>query len=229
MDTEQTIKYLAEHPEEIKHPAKKRTKGHYLDKERTYKVRQDAHWDVRLAEMAAKLIAAGFTYGDIGVVLGVSEICVRGWTQKYASFFEAAKIGHEAANAITLGQMLRAAWGYDYDEVKEEYIVTTDENGEEKILDAEEGEKTPGCSKKVTVFHRHQPPNGELLKFILLNREKDDWKDAKRLEVTENRNIQITGLDEIKVIDDFVNKFLEHAKQVKQIESKIIDAEPVVR
>lgn len=187
----------------------------WAEKDRANKVRADAHWDVRLAEVAAKLIAGGFTYKDIGVVLGVSESTVLGWTQKYESFVEAAKVGHEAANALTLGQMLRSAWGYDFTETDEKFIEIRDEAGE-----------STGKTKVITVVKtRHQPPNAELLKFIALNRMSGEFKDTKRIEIDENRRIQITGLDEVKALDSFIEKFIESTKQTKQIETKVIDAE----
>jgi hypothetical protein len=189
----------------------------WAEKDRANKVRADAHWEVRLAEMASKLIAAGFTYSDIGVVLGVAESTVLGWTQKYESFVAAAKVGHEAANALTLGQLLRSAWGYTFEEKDTKYIDILDENG-----------KSTGKTKVIEVIkERHQPPNAELLKFICLNRMPTEWKDAKRLEIDEHRTIQIVGADEVAALDGFIQKFIESTKP-KLVESKVVGEQDAV-
>jgi uncharacterized protein YrzB (UPF0473 family) len=185
----------------------------WKDKDRVNVIRADAMWDIRLADAATKLIAAGFTYEDIGVVLGVTGKTVANWSQKYKSFNDAAKDGHAAANAITLAQMLRSAWGYDYQEKDEKFIALRDEEGNET-----------GKHKVVTIVKtRHQPPNADLIKFIALNRMSNEFKDAKRIEIEDHKTLQITGSDEIKALDDFIGKFLASTKP-KQIESRVVNA-----
>ena len=194
--------------------------GRWNQKKRKNIVHADSKWDARLVEMATRLITAGFTYADLGTILGVEGTTVGNWIDKYPDFREASKKGHDAANAITLGQMLRCAWGYEYEETTTKKCVTLDADGEE----------IPAAENKVviTTHLKHQPPNAELLKFIALNRMKDEFTDIKRLEINENRKIEITGLDEEKRLDEFISNFIEHLNKTKQIDCKVIDEKQII-
>jgi len=217
----QDIANLIERKDEIQHPEKKKKgRGHWKDKERINKLKANAKWDSRLAEMATRLIAAGITYEEIGNIIGVTEHTIAAWTQRYPDFKAAAEAGHQAANAITLGQLLRSAWGYDYTEKTIKRCVTLDKDGEE--IPSEENKAV------VTEHFKSQPPNADLLKFIALNRMKDEFSDTKRLEINENRRIEITGLDEEKRLDEFISNFVEHLNKTKQIDCKVIDEERII-
>lgn len=200
------IENLLDHKDEIP-----KTKG-YRKKERVNKLRADAKWDTRLAEMATRLIAAGITYEDIGSIIGVSESAVISWTRKYPDFKIAAEAGHQAANAITLGQMLRCAWGYDFTEKTVKRKVTLDEFGNE----------VPSESSKeaiVTEHTKHQPPNPDLLKFIAMNRMSEEF--SRSPIVTQENTLQIVTTIEEDRIRRFAGSLFELAS--KQVENKILN------
>jgi hypothetical protein len=199
--------------------SRKKMAGPYNKKKRVNKLRSDAVWDVRLCEMAIKLLAGGATFDDIGYILGVKGETVQTWRDRYPDFRAAADAGHTASNARTLGEMLRCAWGFEYKERTVKRQVILDEEGEEVNVPGE-------TSKAVITEHtKYQPPNADLLKFIALNRLSGEFKDSKRIEIEDNRTIKIVGADEAKAIDEFIVKYLESVQKPKLIESNVVEAD----
>jgi len=180
---------------------------------RKNKVRKDAKFDHRTAGIVGRALAFGMTYQDIGYLLAVKSHTIQDWQQRYPKFALAVEEAREAVKSITIAQMLRCAWGYKTEKRTEKFNIEIDGEGKELT--------SPG-KKVVTVTYDEVPPNGDLIKFILLNRAKEDWTDVKRIDVqSKSTNLNLIGEAETEAIDALVGRL------VKKIESKeIVDAKP---
>ncbi len=193
----------------------------WKDKDRKHIVRSDAKYNTKTASIVIRLLAAGFTYADAGYAIGVRETTIQSWVQRYPVFKKQIEKVKDVVKAITVAQLLRAAWGYDYDEVKEEFVTV--ESGEGTEVTPEELK-----TKKVTVTHKHLPPNGDLIKFLLLNRDKENWRDVKSIDVkATNMTPQLAGQAEAAAIDEIAGslgcKQIESTDVTKEVDAKSTD------
>lgn len=183
----------------------------WKDKKRKNKVRKDAKFDSRTAGIVGRALAFGMTYDDIGYLLAVKGHTVQDWQQRYPTFDKAVKKAREAAKSITVAQMLRCAWGYKTEKRTEKFNVEIDEDGNEIHSDGK---------KVVTVVYNEVPPNSDLIKFVILNLDKENWTDIKRIDVQgKGAYPNILGDPEAEAIDALSGRL------VKQINSKEINAE----
>lgn len=172
----------------------------WRSKPRKNKIRKGAAFDAKTPRIVARLLATGFTYEDVGFILGVSQYTIQSWQQRYPIFKKEIEKAREAVKSITLAQMLKAAWGYDF----VEKTITKDSKG------------NVTREKEVT---KHQPANADLLKFIIINKT-DDYKDVRRIDVTsKNANLSFAGELEEDAINELVGSL------IKKIESKEVKKE----
>lgn len=156
-------------------------------------------FDYSFVKIAANLMAAGFTYADLGSALGVCKDTIKTWQTYYPQFGAAMKAGKKIATQHLVASGLRAAWGYDY----EQRNIYYDKSG--KLL-------------RTTVQHKHEPVNDRMLIFMLCNMDKT-WKSVHKVEV-EGRSfhLNLTGKLEKDAIAAFAGKLSE--RYGKQIESE---------
>lgn len=193
----------------------------YKNKKRKNKIRSDAKFDSKTAGIVGRALGLGMTYDDIGYLLAVKGHTVQDWQQRYPQFDKAIKKAREAIKAITIAQMLRAAWGYDYEEVTETYVPKEGLgiSVKDEEIDSVGSVETPPVLKSVKIHKKHQPPDKDLLKFIILNRDKGNWTDVKRIDVvSKNADISLAGQLEAGAIDELVGSL------TKQVESKEIES-----
>lgn len=185
----------------------------WKEEKRQHRVRSDAKWDSRTAGIVGRALAFGMTYTDIGYLLAVKGHTIQDWQQRYPKFAKSIEEAREAVKSITIAQMLRCAWGYKTEKRTERFAVALDEKG---------NEISASNQKVVTIVYDEIPPNGDLIKFILLNRAKDEWTDVKRIDVSsKSTNLNLIGEAETEAIDALVGRL------VKKIESKeIVNAKP---
>lgn len=179
-------------------------------------IRKDAKFDTKTARVTAKLLALGLPYSDVGYILGISQFTIQSWQQRYPIFRKEIEKAREAIKSITLAQLLRAAWGYTYEEKEERFTSILNEDGTESQI-----------KKKTTkITQKHQVPNPDLLKFILLNRAKEDWHDIKQIDVkSTNANFSIAGELESKAIDELVGSLVKKIES-KEVEKKELNGKP---
>lgn len=185
----------------------------WKEENRKHRVRSDAKFDSRTAGVVGRALAFGMTYDDIGYLLAVKGHTVQDWQQRYPQFDKAVKKAREAAKSITVAQMLRCAWGYKTEKRTEKFNVSIDEQGNEIHTDGK---------KVVTIVYDEVPPNGDLIKFVIQNLDKENWKDVKRIDISSrSTNLNLMGEAESEAIDALVGRL------VKKIESKeIVNAKP---
>jgi len=180
------------------------------------KIKKGATFNYDFVNVASRLVAAGMTEKDIGYVLGVKPTTIKKWKQRYEEFKLACKDGKEVAKQYIIANGLRAATGYDYEEVD----VTHERNLEGKLE-----------IKKKTVKLRHRPVDKDLLMFFLINLDKDfgNWRNVKSIEVehtNRNINVDLTGQIESDTIRKLAGAAIKEADKIdtiKRVESTVIE------
>jgi hypothetical protein len=171
-----------------------------------------------LLPIVQNLVATGMTESDIGVIVGFQGKNSNDWLnelkRQHPEVMDAYHAGRQIADSIQVAEMYKSAIGYDYPEVDEEWKVEKDEEtGEETMIKV--GEK-----RKI----RHQPGNAQLAIFLATNRMPEQFKN--RVETTKksfiiNGKVELSG----EQIERLAGKLIDEARQVKQIESKVVEIE----
>jgi len=165
-------------------------------------------------ETAARLIGANFSQKSLAYLLGVSEWTIGEWKRKYPEFKEACEDGKRSIKRRLVSNGLLESLGYEYETSKTK--VTKDAEG--NILKTE-----------ITTFKNKQPPNHNLLMFILCNLDRqigdDEWKSKHSIEVdSKTLNVSIDGKVDSEQIKKLAGKILGESGQ-KQIESIVVPDE----
>lgn len=118
------------------------------------------------AEQARKLCLLGFTDSELATFFEVCEATLNNWKIAHPNFLESIKQGKVIADGNVVDSLYKRAIGYEHDEVDIRVI------GSEIV-------QTP--IKKI------YPPDATSLKFWLINRQKDKFR--------EKANTEISGID----------------------------------
>jgi len=187
---------------------------------KTGKLKGKPEFDMNFLEVATRLSAAGVKEADIAFFMGVEQKDIDRWKKKVPQFAKPQTDGKNLAKTYLIAQGLRAAAGYDYVETNVKY--------KHKVLDDGTCVRYPD---EVSEFHKHQPPNPQLLIFMLCNLsrqlddDKDKWTSAHKIEVDKNEHLTITlnGAVASDQINKLAGKIIE-VESRKRIESKVIDS-----
>lgn len=113
------------------------------------------------AQKALVLCNNGATIRDVAEFFRVTERTVYNWSHEYPEFFQALKVGRDAANNRVIQSLYRRATGYSFDSVK--------------IMQYE------GSPIEVP-YVEHVAPDVTACIFWLKNRMPDEWRDVKAVE-----------------------------------------------
>lgn len=179
------------------------------------KLKRGAKYNHDFAQVAARMAAAGLGINEIGKFLGVKPATITKWKERYEEFRNAHSNGKEIAKQYLVANGLRAAMGYDYEEVEEDWLP-----------DKETGKMV--CVKR-KVKLRHKPVDSALLIFFLINMSGGEFKNVRNVEINEkssNLNVDITGQlesDQIRQLAGKLNTLAKNKDKTKQVMSKTID------
>lgn len=136
-------------------------------------------YEVKYNSQAYKLCLLGAIDRDLADFFEVSEDSIHVWKKVYPKFKAAILKGKKVADIKVAESLFKTATGFQTDEV-------TFEKCDNKVnleatttgdLKTEDGYK----KKVVTKFI---PPNITAIKFWLINRDKQNWRDKQEVEVT---------------------------------------------
>lgn len=122
----------------------------------------------------------GLTEADIYKNLDVGKDAFIAYKSKYPELSEALKKGKEVIDVMVENALLKAALGYEFEEVTTEY---TNLASGEIVFPAE-------ITKRVA---KHAAPNTTALIFWLKNRRPKEWRDRQELEHSGNVGVQIVN------------------------------------
>jgi hypothetical protein len=179
----------------------------YDDEQQKYVLQKRSYFDSNWLPIIQNLTAQGFTEAEIGAVVGYqgenTGIWISNLMQANPEVKDALKTGRRIADANLVANMYHTAVGYDYEEVEEI--------------------ETP---KGVTIKRKlkHQPGSPQMQIFLACNHMPELYKN--RVETTKrgftlNTNVEISG----EQIEKLAGKLLDTARQVKQIQSKVVETD----
>lgn len=195
------------------------------------KLRKGAKYNYDFVQVASRMVAAGMTEKEIGYWLGVKPTTISKWKQRYSEF-KAATDSKSSAKKIAVSHLvangLRAAMGYDYEEV-DQVFETIENPAYDSTDDQCKEEPFIKVIKKEMVKLKHRPPDKDMLFFFLLNLD-NEYHNVKSITVEQKNsevNINLTGKLESSDIRKLAGAAFATAdgldKQSKKIESKVID------
>ena len=167
------------------------------------------------------MVAAGMTEKEVGFWLGVKPTTISKWKQRYAEFklaTDSKSSAKKVAGANLVANGLRAAMGFDYEEVDQ--VFSRDEETGELIL------------QKETRKLRHKAVDKDLLMFFLINIDRGigEWKNIKSIEIEQKKtttNINITANLESSDIRKLAGAAFTEADRIdrkkKTVESNVVD------
>jgi hypothetical protein len=120
-------------------------------------------------KLGYKLALLGATDKQIADAFEVTEQTVNNWKTAFPTFFESLKKGKEQADAEVADSLYHSAKGYEHKAVKFFY-------------DSKLGKVV---SKTYT---EHYPPHPTSMIFWLKNRQPENWRDVKNIDVTKNKS-----------------------------------------
>lgn len=188
------------------------------EKPRKHKTPRNAKYDYKLAGVASRLLSAGHTRHDVAYILGIAGRTMDTWERKHPEFKQGCRDGHDIANAVTLAQFLRCAWGIHWTEERRIYNVRyeKDENGNDKPVE---------YLARRTEIDKYLPPNPDLLKFEMLNKMSDEYRDTRRVEVAAKKFFSNVGEPEAGQIECFfgltkaiIGSFETEGKKVESVQ-----------
>ena len=125
--------------------------------------------------IGGRLATCGFKDAELAYSLGISERTLARWYILHPEFKESVENAQAGTVKYLVGQAMRAAVGYEYEEVTKRY-------------DSE------GLLVGRTVASRQAAPNENLLMFLLTNLSGGEFRHTKNIEVkTESKSLTLTG------------------------------------
>lgn len=182
----------------------------YDEEQKKFVLQKRSFFDSNWLPIIQNLTAQGFTESEIGAIVGFQGENTQSWIpnlmQANPDVRDALKIGRKVADANLVANMYRSAVGYDYEEYEEEETI--------------DGKDGPSVKNKIK--HKHQPGNAQLAIFLAINHMPEQYKnrvETTRRGFTLNTNVEISS----EQIEKLAGKLADTARQVKQIESKIVE------
>lgn len=126
----------------------------------------ETHVYPRLAEIQ-QWFQEGVNAEDIIKNLGIGKTTWYEYIDKYPMLAELVKWSRSVTIASVENSLLKAALGYDFNEIKT--IVEEDKNGRKRT--------------RIEKVKRHQPPNPTAMIFYLKNRAPNEWNDRREIIV----------------------------------------------
>lgn len=177
------------------------------------KKRRAKVYDPKFAELAGRLVAAGFEEKDLGYVFGCAKETIKSWKKRYPEFKDSCSEGKRREKKKLVAKALLSAVGYDYTTCK----TRTIKDAEGNVTKVEE-----------TKFDNHQAANDRLLVFLLCNIDHqlgdNDWVSKQKLEIEQNKNVtlNITG----EIASDQIRKIA--GKLLKESPRKIVESKEII-
>jgi len=170
------------------------------------KIHPNSKFNLDYVDIVSKLKSVGLADKDVGYILGVSKLTINRWKKQFPEFKDAWGEGKETAKSCLVARAFQAAAGFDYIEKNVKVKTKVLADGTEVEYPAETSE-----------FHKVQPPNPQLLMFLLCNLDPENWKSKHKLEIEDNKtiNIRLDG----KIVSEQIERLAGKLANTKVVES----------
>lgn len=140
---------------------------------------QRVNYDPSFAAIARNYCLLGATDAVMGKFWGVSETVIRGWLEKYPEFAQACREGKTFADTRVVAALYQRAIGYEYETEKD--ITSPD-----------------GKSRQVKRLV-HVSPDVGAIKFWLMNRQPELWRDKIELVGAEGGALKVESVTDTEI------------------------------
>lgn len=151
----------------------------------------------KFCQIAASACARGATIAEIADLLGVTDRTIYRWKAQHDAFCQAIRAGASIANERVAFALYERAVGYTHDAVK---------------VMQYEGQPV------IVPYKEHVPPDVGAIKMWLTNRDRQNWSDTSRHEVTGHNQgpieikREVSDLDAARRVAFALGRALERAK-----------------
>lgn len=161
---------------------------------------------------AEKYAREGLIDIQIAAKLGISETSYYNYQEQHLEFLESIKRGKSVIDNKVEAALLKRALGFEYDELKSEFL-----EGENKNKEGEDVKSSKtGTTKRVTKTTKQVVPDTTAAIFWLKNRRSKDWRDKI---IQETHVFDETKRAETKDLFDSMN-YEEKAKWLEKKENE---------
>jgi hypothetical protein len=129
-----------------------------------------AYWMAKCGQREEEIAAA------FGIPLGT----LHSWRNRRAELREAMKPGRELFKNLVAGSLAKRALGYDFEEVTRERVAV------EFRAEGSAAIPTKWKMKVTKRVKKNLPPDVGACVFYLVNRDSENWRDVKKVEVSGN-------------------------------------------
>lgn len=138
------------------------------EEETENKVGRPTDYKEEYAEQAKKLCQLGAVDPELADFFNVHPATIHRWKHAHPEFCESLKVGKEIADDRVERSLYQKAVGYDY--VEEEAHKIKLEQHKETV--------------EIVEVTRHNPADTNAIKFWLINRRRDNWRERSELDHT---------------------------------------------
>ncbi len=139
------------------------------------KSKYQSHVKPKLEELTAQYLAGNNDEG-VASYLGIGISTFYDYQLKHIEFSEAIKKAKDHRTEKVVDTIYKRAMGYDYEEVRTDYLEEDKQGQRGKIKLSNQGGK-----KRVTRIKKHIPGDTTAAIFILKNQRPEQWKDRSEL------------------------------------------------
>lgn len=156
------------------------------------KLGRPSKYDETIPERVYQMALLGLTDVQMAHALGVSVESIDSWKRVHPAFLQALKDGKGGADAKVAEALYKRAIGF-----------TLHENVEVRVVDKE---------VELVNVPKYYPPDTKAALAWLFNRQKEYWRDARRVEMTgkDGEPIRIDKRVDLSDLDDDELTYLEN-------------------
>jgi hypothetical protein len=181
---------------------------------------KDSRFDASDLPVIQNLLALDYTPTQVGMILGYQGDLAKGWKISATRTLgddarQAINLGLQAADAAIVKNLVKEAFGYEWEEVKTTYKAVPK-------YDAIEGEESIEMVPVAeTRTKKRQPGNAKLAELLAVNRLPDDFKKVSEVKKFDWKVETKTTEEQIT---ELIGRLLDAARP-KQVESTILETE----
>lgn len=185
------------------------------EKERRFKLKDRAEFDLSWLPIIQNAVSVGCTSADLGYLMGYDGPDAKMWFDNLkannAHLKQAVAAGKELMKAHHVAEMMRVAWGYEYEEETVDYKSVSGPQGE--LKEVQTGR---------TIHKRHAKPNARLMEFIATNLMPDQFKRTFEFN-KKNIDINIKG----ELSKDQISRLAGDLLDAEVVDAKFVETENV--
>lgn len=146
------------------------------------KVGRPSEYKPEYCELATNYAYLGATDDKMSEYFEVSKQTFNAWKNEHPEFLDSIRAGRHEADAQVVKSLYQRAKGYTVNEITLSDVKAEDE----ALLISPTGELSEETKvmRKVTITVKHILPDPTAIRFWLMNRRPQEWRDKKEIDAT---------------------------------------------